>query len=397
MTHEVSVKSLQTIAAIGFVIAANIALSQPVGSKVATQATTKPVKLNSTQSTRSELIEVASFPYDRPTGVAVSREGRLFVTLPYSNYSDDRHTYSVVEVIKDGSVKPYPNQQWNTKLEKSADRNPSQHFLNVQGNTIDAENKLWLLDRGSPRGTGIIPGGAKLVKVNLTTNRIEQTIVFNNKIALKNSFLNDVRVDAARHTAYITDTGVGGVIVVDLQTGEQRRALAAGAWMKVEQNAPVIEGVRIPETLRRSVPLGPDGIALDSKGEWIYLQAHPWLGKNVYRIKAEILRNRSLSPDRVAKHIQLVTTAVFADGIQIDQQDRLYFTDIERNAITRLNPDGKLQLLVQDERLKWPDSIAIDPNGYLYTPVAQFHLLPRANNGMNRTMLPFYVFRVKFQ
>lgn len=349
--------------------------------------------LGQTRVEQRKLIEVTSFPYDRPTGVAVSKQRRIFVTLPYSNYSDDRHTYSVVEVMQDGSVKPYPDMEWNTKLDKSVDRNPKKHFLNVQSNTVDAANNLWLLDRGSPRGAGVIPGGAKLVKVNLATNRVEQIIVFNDAIASKKSFLNDVRVDAARRIAYVTDTGVGGVIVVNLQTGKQHRALEAGSWMQVEAEAPVVEGVRIPETLRKRVPPGPDGIALDSNGEWVYLQAHPWLGKNVYRIKTEILRNPALSPAKRVQYIERVAKTVFSDGIQIDNLGRIYFTDVERNAITRLKPDGALEIVVQDERIKWPDAIAFDPDGSLYFTVAQFHLRPEVTGGTDRSSPPYKVFQ----
>ena len=31
--------------------------------------------------------EAASFPVNRPTGIAVAPDGRLFVSLPYSGYS----------------------------------------------------------------------------------------------------------------------------------------------------------------------------------------------------------------------------------------------------------------------------------------------------------------------
>lgn len=337
---------------------------------------TEAIASAQTRAEGREMIEVTSFPDDRPTGTAVSKHGRFFVTLPYGPYSDERHTASVVEVLADGTFKPYPNQSWNTKPKDVAGgTNPSQHFIMVQSNTIDAEDNLWLLDTGSPKLSGVIPGGAKLVKVDLKTDKVVQVIPFNSEVVPQKSFLNDVRVDAQRQFAYVTETGIGGVIIVNLRTGEQRRALSGSGWIKVEPRGPVVEDIAIPESLRSRVPPTPDGIALDAQGEYLYLHTHPWQGRNLYRVRTELLRDARLSSDEVGKRVERIGTTVFADGIQIDSSGNVYFTDVERNAISRLRPGTQIEVIVQDERIKWPDSIAIAPDGYLYFPIAQFSTL----------------------
>lgn len=350
-----------------------------------------------TRAQRRELIEVTSFSYDRPTGTAVSKHGRFFVTLPYGPYSDERHTASVVEVLADGTVKPYPNQSWNTKPKGVAGGkgSPSEHFIMVQSNTIDANDNLWLLDTGSPKRVGVIAGGAKLVKVELKTDKVVQVIPFNSQVVPEKSFLNDVRVDAQRQFAYVTETGVGGVIVVNLRTGEQRRVLRDTGWIKVEPRGPVVEDIAIPESLRRRVPPTPDGIALDAQGEYLYLHTHPWQGRNLYRVRTEFLRDARLSSDEVGKRVERVGTTVFADGIQIDSSGAIYFTDVERNAISRLRPGGNVEVIVQDERIKWPDSITLSSDGYLYFPIAQFHRIASTNNGVDKSLPPFKVYKVR--
>src|SRR5688572_30447150 len=57
------------------------------------------------------LQEVIAFDRFQPTGIAVSRGGRIFVCFP--KWSDD-YQFAVVEVLQDGTVKPFPDEQWNT-------------------------------------------------------------------------------------------------------------------------------------------------------------------------------------------------------------------------------------------------------------------------------------------
>ncbi len=45
------------------------------------------------------------------TGVVVTSDSRIFVNYPYWQ---NKHKYSVVEVEKDGTAKPYPDEAWNS-------------------------------------------------------------------------------------------------------------------------------------------------------------------------------------------------------------------------------------------------------------------------------------------
>src|SRR5438552_11639898 len=64
----------------------------------------------SIKSNAAQLQEIASFPNQQVTGVAVSKSGRVFVNFP--DWSDD-HTISVAEVI-DGKPKAFPNLELNS-------------------------------------------------------------------------------------------------------------------------------------------------------------------------------------------------------------------------------------------------------------------------------------------
>ena len=55
------------------------------------------------------LEEAAAFPH-QVTGVACSTDGRVFVNFP--RWTEDA-PISVAEVLKDGQLKPYPDEEWN--------------------------------------------------------------------------------------------------------------------------------------------------------------------------------------------------------------------------------------------------------------------------------------------
>ena len=48
--------------------------------------------------------------------------------------------------------------------------------MSVQSVVADAANRLWILDTAAPNFTSPVPGGAKLVAIDLATNKIVKTI-----------------------------------------------------------------------------------------------------------------------------------------------------------------------------------------------------------------------------
>ncbi|HKP92618.1 MAG TPA: L-dopachrome tautomerase-related protein, partial [Chthoniobacterales bacterium] len=170
---------------------------------------------------------VASLPEHQLTGIAVSKTGRIFVNFP--DWSDD-HTFSVAEIV-DGKPRPYPNEAWNERTGA-----PEKHFICVQSVYVDESDSLWILDPAAPKMKEIVKGGPKLVKIDLVKNEVAQTISFRETVAPQKSYLNDVRVDTKTQTAYITDSGLGAIVVVDLATGKARRVLEDDDSTKAEKD-----------------------------------------------------------------------------------------------------------------------------------------------------------------
>ncbi len=149
----------------------------------------------------SSIEPVAHFTGPMPTGVTVSHDGRIFVCYPKWG---DKIDFTVAE-IKDGQATAYPDQETNN----TNPNDPSAALVSVQSVVVDPKNRLWLLDTGSPMFQPTSYGGPKLVGVDLQTNRIFKKILFPQDVALKTTYLNDVRFDLRRGQegmAFITDS-----------------------------------------------------------------------------------------------------------------------------------------------------------------------------------------------
>lgn len=301
------------------------------------------------------------------TGITVSEDGRVFVSFP--RWSEGLMPFSVGELTENGEVVPYPNERVN---QWSGEENPQDRFICAQSVVTDGAGSLWVLDPANPRFEGVVPGGAKLVKISLGTGLIFQVISLEEPVVLPDSYLNDVRVDAERQTAYITDSGNGALIVVDLKSGESRRVLDDHPSTQSEEITLKIDG----ETWLRPDGSEPrvhvDGIALSPDGEDVYFQA--LTGRALYTVPAAALRDPSLSGPELASRVQVVKESGPADGIAFGEDGYLYLTAIEDLAIKRLSPEHELEWVVQSPLLQWPDTLASGPDGWMYVTTSQIHL-----------------------
>jgi sugar lactone lactonase YvrE len=332
----------------------------------------------------AQLKEAASFPHRQVTGVAISKSGRVFVNFP--NWSDD-HTLSVAEVI-DGTPKPFPNDEWNKQGAAES------HFVCVQSVYVDADDNLWILDPAAPKMQEITKGGPKLIKVDLKTNQVAQSIPFGEDIAPKKSYLNDVRVDPKAGVAFITDSGLGAIVVVDLKTGKARRLLENHKSVKAEPKTKLlIDGRELLDQKKSAPQISSDGIALDVKYDYLYF--HALTGRTLYRIKTVYLKDTNLSNEDIEPKIESVIQTPAPDGMLEAPDGSVYLTDIEKNGIVRFDPiTNKIETVIEDKRLSWPDTMAWGPNDEIYVTASQIQNMPRFNNGKDVHVEPYKLFKV---
>jgi sugar lactone lactonase YvrE len=333
-----------------------------------------------------------------PTGVSISHQGRVFINFPKWG---DEVPATVVELVH-GVPKPFPDQAWNSP---SGDADAAA-LVSVQSIVVDPDDRLWILDTGSPLFQLTKPGGPKLVCVDLATDTVAKVIVFEPDVALPTTYLNDIRFDLRQGESgvgYITDSsdqGPNGIIVVDLATGEAWRRLHDHPSTKAlppHEFVPVVEGRVFMERTDgeppKPVTMGSDGIAISSDGERLWFC--PLASRRWYSVSTKALLDRSLSDEQVAATVvDEGDKGGGADGLESDDQGRLYATNYEHNAILRRMPDGEMQTIVHDERMLWPDTMSVATDGYLYFTANQLHRQAKYQDGEDLRAYPYWLFRV---
>ena len=343
--------------------------------------------LSTTPLLRSaELQEVASFDNQQATGVGSSaKSGRVFVNFPV--WSDD-HLLSVAEIV-DGKPRAFPDEEWNKPGPAGS------HFVCVQSVVVDDQDNLWILDPAAPKMQEIVKGGPKLVKVDLATNKVVQTIPFGEDVAPAKSYLNDVRIDTAAGKAFLTESGKGAIVVVDLKSGKARRLLDGHKSTRPEPDVKLaVDGKQLLDQQKKSPPqIASDGIALDTKNGYLYY--HALTGHTLYRLKTADLADEKLAEKDLEAKVETVATTPAPDGMLEAPDDSVYLTDIEAVGVVKWNAQSqKIEPVIADKRLLWPDTLSWGANGEIYVTASQIENMPRFNDGKSTRTEPYKLWKI---
>ncbi|CAN5377159.1 L-dopachrome tautomerase-related protein [soil metagenome] len=348
-----------------------------------------------------DLQVVALFDGSMPTGVTVSRDGRVFICMPRWG---DPVEFTVGE-LRDGKLQPYPNLAMN-RLDT---KHQADSFVSVQSVVVDPQDRLWVLDTGSINFQPNNPGGPKLLCFDLITNRLVKRISFPAGVVRPTSYLNDVRFNLTmgkEGVAFITDSsdgGPNGIVVVDLASGSSWRKLNDHPSTKADPNfVPTVEGqplkVRAGDrAAEATIKIGSDGIAISNDGKLLFYS--PLASHRIYSVSTEALADGKLSDAETSATVRELGPRDFAsDGLSTDVLGNLLLTDYEHNAIRRreTNSDqSKFEIIAQDPRLIWPDTLAVDSEGWVYVIANQLNRQPRFQGGKEMRQPPYVLFKFK--
>lgn len=331
-----------------------------------------------------------------PTGVSVASDGRIFVNFP--RWGDDV-PFTVGEIRK-GKVVPYPDATIN----RFDPARPGETLGSVQSVVVDAANRLWILDTAAPGFSTPVAGGAKLVAVDLTTDKVVKTIVLPSSTVLPTTYVNDVRFDLRRGkagVAFITDSsisGPGGIIVVDLDSGESWRKLTGHKSTSPDPAfIPVVEGQRLAVREKGKPPtpfnVASDGIAISADGATLYYC--PLSSRHLYSVPTALLLDRSASEAAVANAVADLGEKGASDGLEADDKGRIYAGDYERNSVRQRETDGEWKTIAHDPRILWPDTLSVAADSYLYFTANQLHRQAQFHEGQDQRVKPYTLFRVR--
>ncbi|MEU8814780.1 L-dopachrome tautomerase-related protein [Actinoplanes sp. NPDC048796] len=312
-----------------------------------------------------------------PTGVTVTDDGRVFISVPRWG---DEVPFTVAEIV-DGKPVPYPSREFN-----------DEHLVSVQSVVVDPRGHLWLLDTGSLAFAPWVENGPKLVEIDPATGDLVRIIRPSAEAITPTTYLNDVRFDLSRGEAgyaYITDSQPeGALIVVDLASGESWSRLRGYASTRaVDGFRAVVQGV-----VRDNYVVGADGIAIDATGERLWFC--PLSSRRLYSVPTSALADRALSDDEVAALVTDHGDKGASDGLESDTAGALYATAYEHSAVLKRDADGTWSTVLHAPGALWPDTLALAADGYLYVSVNQLPRSPLFNGGVDDRIPPYQIVRV---
>src|SRR5262249_18321262 len=208
----------------------------------------------------------------------------------------------------------------------------------------------------------------KLVRIELATDKVAQVIRFGEDVALQGSYLNDVRFHPDGHSAFITDSGArGSIVIVDLSNGKARSVLDGHPSTQPDKAVEVtIDVQRLRRVDGRGLMVAADGIALSRDGKKLYWQ--PLTGRTLYSIDTAMLM--SDDPEEAGKKVTKVGTSNLADGLLMSRDDKLFLTSPADNSV-RMGDGTRSPTVARDARLRWPDSLAEAEDGSIYVTASR--------------------------
>ncbi|HXC49858.1 MAG TPA: L-dopachrome tautomerase-related protein [Candidatus Limnocylindrales bacterium] len=337
---------------------------------------------STTPTMRFDVVEkVADLDYP-PGNIAVSADGRVFFTL----HPDGHPPRQVVELVH-GKPVAFPNEEFQHESPGIP------WFQSILSMRIDRQGRLWTLDfarfgRGTPR----------IVAFDIATRKVVHEYDFPSDVAGLGSMLNDFQVDPSGRYIYIAETSPvlqrPALIVYDTESRTSRRLLDGHESVQAE---PLIiqAGARRMLLPGGILPLriAVDSIALSRDGAWLYYGAVT--GSRMYRIRASDLLDSTLDAGTLASRVEVFADKTLSDGLTTDDAGNVYLGDMEHSAIHRLHPDGRLETLLIDAHLRWPDGFSFGPDGYLYVTCSALQQVLFRPDTEIRAGAPYQIWRFR--
>ncbi|MEW6342189.1 MAG: L-dopachrome tautomerase-related protein [Pseudomonadota bacterium] len=333
---------------------------------------------------------VATSPTHLWNAVTLTSSGRMFAAMP--RWPGFTSTPSVIEIRPDGELRPYPGRGWNDWREG---KDATRAFVCVNTAHCFDGTYLWVVDTGSlPLSpTSVQRGAQKLVQIDTRNDQVVSTIVFDDLLPAGAS-LNDLRIGGGY--IYLTESGLGSIVVVDLNTGQKLHRLANDPTTKADPKRPKIGRGGKWLTLPDGTPqvTNADPIELSPDNQWLYYQ--PASGP-LYRVPTRYLIDSSVSEQTLSSKVEYVYDTPTLGGTAMDSSGNIFLAESARPRISVLAPDGSVRTLVEDDRLWGGDALFITKDRYLYIPLSQVPDLQflQGPNGRDMVQRPFKIFRVK--
>ena len=316
-------------------------------------------------------------------GIAVADDDRKFVLFPHNE--GDAGT-RVGELLANGTVRPYPNRDWNSW--RPGDPAASRKIVRANSLRFGPDGLLWVIDTGTPKTDAApVPGGPKLLAFNIATGRLAKQIALD-PYAKPKSFLDDLRFHGS--WIYVTDAGAPALIVYDQQTGRGRRVLEGDSTCTVRR--PMVgEGRPMRKPTGEPVQIHADQHEVSPDGKYYYYQT---AAGPMYRLETKYLDDPALPAAELARKPTYFFNSPTCGGTCMDAAGTIYVCDAEQKRILKVTPAGQSSTLVQDPRLVWADALWLDHAGTLWIPAPQMNRTAGFNHGVDAVQYPVHLYKL---
>lgn len=325
---------------------------------------------------QGELRTVALLPI-RPGNTTVTDNGRVFSTI---HPMDGDHDVQLVEITG-----PHRYRAWPSTAVQTLDGNYSDATIDSPlGIALDGQGSLWITDMGNHLGK------TRLWGFDVASGELIDKITLPQDVAPEGSFIQDLVIDPERGYAYLADIASPGLLTVNLNSGEAWR-FGGHTSLQPQPDARMVINGKAIQFGGAPANVGVNPITLSPDHRTVFFGAMN--GLDWFSVPARLLRERA-SDDQVADSIVRVGPKPVSDGADTDPRGRHFFTNLNKNGIDMLTPEGKLAPLVRDERLDWPDSVRMGSDGWLYVAVNQLHKAPPFTGGKDLGEPPYAIYKV---
>ena len=335
------------------------------------------------------IIEIAQSPEHQWNGIALTKNNRMFASFPRSTGDV---TLSVAEILANSVLSPFPGGEWNTFNPTTSSQNVENRFVNINAVLTDSHDNLWVVDNGMI-GNETIVNAAKLVKINLRTNTVERIYSVSSLNPPQGFALNDVRI-GSRH-AFLTESGLGSVVIINLQTGQVRRVLDSHPSTKfVDPTVVRMEGRAVLDEKGQPKRMHNKHLELTPDEKTLFYK--PPFSHNWFQVSTNYLTNETMTESELGNQVLTSWKTMPTGGTTMDDAGNIYLMDIERQTVWQQNSvDGTWRLIIRDERITWGDASDVSADGFLYVPISQINRFPSSNNGTNQVEKPFRLYKIK--
>lgn len=322
------------------------------------------------------------FSFDQPLGnVTVTRHQVYPIQVFFSVHPESKQQGPKIYELKRGKATPFPDSAFQSK------------FISPLGVYLDFNNRLWVLDHGkygfkSP----------KLFAFDAKTGELLIEFTFPKEIVRKLVMLNDLTVTPDGKYVFISAPGLlkkrSSIIVFDVAEKKARRTLTDHPSVMTQKITPVVEGKKMQFVLGMyKVRPGVDGIDVNADGTFLYYTAMSH--QKIYRIPVDVLTDFEKPETIIEPRIEELWDRPLSDGIRIDENEMVYFTDFENHQILCMDENGKEKVVLQNNNIRWTDGLSLGADGYLYITDSALQYVIMKSEKKYKAHAPFGIWRVK--